>query len=73
MTNVMLGVELEGIVFLSEDIDDFEDRFNHSVAFGAQWTGRNIKPGIYYQIYLKEDFRDYVDGVLGIKVDVELK
>jgi hypothetical protein len=73
MTNVMLSAELGGLVFISEDIDDFEDRFVHSLAFGAQWTGSNIKPGIYYQIYLKEDFRDVVDGILGIKVDVDLR
>jgi len=73
LTSVTFSAELEGLVIISEDIDDFEDRFNHSVAFGAQWTGSNIKPGIYYQIYLKEDFRDFVDGVLGIKVDVDLK
>jgi len=73
LTRVTFSAELEGLAIISEDIDDFEDRFNHSVAFGAQWIGSNIKPGVYYQIYLKEDFRDYVDGVLGIKVDVDLK
>ncbi len=72
MTSVTFNAELEGLAIITEDIDNFEDRFTHSLAFGAQWTGSNIKPGIYYQIYLKEDFRDVVDGVLGIKVDVDL-
>jgi len=72
ITNLTLSAELEGMAIISEDIDDFEDRFVHSIAFGGQWTGTNIKPGIFYMIYLKEDMRDVVDGVLGIKVDVDL-
>ena len=73
LTSVTFSAELEGLAIISEDVDDFEDRFVHSVAFGAQWTGSNIKPGVYYQIYLKENLRDIVDGVLGIKVDVDIK
>ena len=73
LTNVTLSAELAELAIISEDIDDFEDRFTHSLAFGAQWIGSNIKPGIFYQIYLKEDFRDVVDGILGIKVDVDLR
>lgn len=73
LTSVTLSAELEGLAIISEDIDDFEDRFTHSLVFGGQWTGSNIKPGIYYQIYLDKDIRDDVDGVLGIKVDVDLK
>jgi hypothetical protein len=73
LTNVTLSAELEGLAIISEDINDFEDRFTHSLTFGARWTRSNIRPGIYYQIYLKEDLRDDVDGVLGIKVDVDLK
>ncbi len=73
MSNIMFSAELVGLAIISEDIDDFEDRFTHSLAFGAQWTGSNIKPGIYYQIYLKEDLKDDVDGILGINVDIDLK
>jgi len=72
MTNVTLSAELAGLAFISEDIDNFEDRFIHSLAFGAQLTGSHVRPGIFYGIYLKEDFRDVVDGVLGIKFDVSL-
>jgi len=72
LTSVMFSVELEGLAIISEDMEEFEDRFVHSLAFGAQWIGSNIRPGIFYEIYLKEDFRDVVDGVLGIKVDVSL-
>ncbi len=77
--DVLLSAELEGLVWIiteKEDIDSFYDRFFHSISsLGVQWTSSSIKPGIFYQIYLKEDFRnidEFVDGVLGIKVDVDL-
>ena len=73
LTSITFSAELEGLAIITGYQDNFEDRFVHSLAFGAQWTGSNIRPGIYYQIYLKEDIRDFVDGVLGIKVDVDLK
>jgi hypothetical protein len=72
LTNIVISAEFAGLAFISEDIDDFGDRFIHSLAFGAQWTGGNVRPGIFYEIYLKEDLRDFVDGVLGIKLDVSL-
>jgi hypothetical protein len=26
-------------------------------------------PGVFYKIYLKDDFRDLVDGVLGVNLE----
>jgi hypothetical protein len=72
LASVTFSAELEGLAIISEDIDDFEDRFVHSFAFGAQWTGSNVRPTIFYEIYLKEEYKDVVDGVLGIKFDVSL-
>ncbi len=72
ITNVTLSAEIVGLALISEDVENFEDRFIHSLAFGAQWTGNNIRPGVFYEIYLKEDLRDVVDGVLGIKIDASL-
>lgn len=72
LNKIMISAELTGLAIISEDIDDFGDRFVHSLAFGAQWTGGNIRPTIFYAIYLKEEYRDFVDGVLGIKFDVLL-
>jgi hypothetical protein len=71
-TNFAVLAELVGLVIISEDVDDFSDRFIHTLAFGGQWTGSAVRPGIFYKIYLKEDFRDFIDGVLGIKLDVAL-
>ena len=64
--------ELVGLAFITEDVDDFSDRFIHTLTFGAQGTGRVINPGLFYSIYLKDEFREFVDGILGIKVDVTL-
>jgi hypothetical protein len=72
LNKILLSAELTGLAIISEDIDDFNDRFVHSLAFGAQWTGSNISPTIFYAIYLKDEYRDMVDGVLGIKIDVSL-
>ncbi|MCU0644172.1 MAG: transporter [bacterium] len=72
LNKIMLSAELTGLAIISEDIDDFADRFIHSLAFGAQWTGGTIRPTIFYQIYLDEEYRDFIDGVLGIKFDVSL-
>ena len=73
LSNLAIFAELVGIVIISEDYDEFSDRFYHTLGFGAQWTTGMVKPGIFYNIYLKEDLRDYVDGVLGIKIDIALQ
>lgn len=72
LNKIMISAELTGLAIISEDIDDFGDRFVHSLAFGAHWTGGNIRPTIFYSIYFEEEYRDFVDGVLGIKFDVSL-
>jgi hypothetical protein len=62
--------ELMGLVIITEEADDFGDRFLHSLDFGFTYLRYNVKPGIFYKLYLKDDFSDIVEGVLGIKVDV---
>jgi len=71
-TNVALFAELLGIAIITEDVDDFGDRFTHSIDFGAQLTGYSVRPGIFYMIHLDEDLSEDLDGVLGIKVDFVL-
>ena len=64
--------ELMGLVIITEEADDFGDRFLHSLDFGFTYLRYSVKPGIFYKLYLKEDFSDMVEGVLGIKVDVAI-
>lgn len=70
---ISFNVELAGIGILSEESEDFGDRFEHMLAFGAQWNRGWIRPGIYYQLYLKKEMREYINGVLGIKLEIDLK
>lgn len=62
--------ELIGTVIITEDVDVFSDRFVHSISFGGQWMGSMMRPGIFYKLYLKEELKDWVKGVLGIKLDI---
>jgi hypothetical protein len=66
--NLAFLAELLGIVILTEDIDEFRDRFSHSFILGMQWSTGRIRPGIFYKLYLEEEQSDTISGVLGIKV-----
>ncbi len=67
-----LNMELLGLVFVTQDVNEFDDRFIHSLNFGASWKERTFTPKIFYKIYLKEEMSDMIDGVLGIGVTVSL-
>lgn len=73
VSDVAFCAELAGIAIVTEDIEDFGDRFMHTLSFGAQWMGNVVHPGIFYSIYLEDDLNDYLDGVLGIKIDFVAK
>jgi hypothetical protein len=64
--------ELVGLAVITEDYDEFTDRFVHSINFGAVYISKIVSPGVFYKLYLKEDLRELVDGVLGITVDVTI-
>jgi hypothetical protein len=66
----LAAAELIGLVVFTGDSDEFSDRFVHSIDFGASYLSRHFAPGIFYKIYLKDEFRDMVDGVLGVSLDV---
>jgi hypothetical protein len=69
---ILIRTEILGVFMLTENADNFEDRFIHSVNFGAAWTGEPVKPKLFYKIYLKDFIRDVVDGVLGLEVSVSV-
>ena len=64
--------ELVGLVIITEDSDEFSDRFVHSIDLGATYISNSISPGVFYKLYLKENLSDIVKGVLGIKIDVSV-
>jgi hypothetical protein len=65
-------VELAGKMLVTESDMDLSERSFHMMSFGAQLNFGNIRPGIYYAIHLKEEYREAISGVLGIKLDIIL-
>ena len=60
--------EFVGLAWLSEDAD----RFVNSIDFGVSYISRQFMPGVFYKIYLWDDFRDVIDGVLGVNLEFTL-
>lgn len=73
LANVAFFAELLGVFIVTEDFNDFGDRFTHALAFGAQLTTSQVRPGLFYILPLNGDFNDFLDGTLGLKVDFALK
>jgi hypothetical protein len=69
---LMLNAEFLGMGLVTEDVDNFEDRLIHQLVFGSQWNGGVVTPKVYYRIYLKDKLRDFIDGVLGLSINVSL-
>src|SRR5574341_1181816 len=69
LANVAFFAELLGVFIVSESVDDFGDRFNHSLALGAQLTMGQVRPGLFYMLPLDKDVNDVIDGILGLKAD----
>jgi len=72
MEKIILNVEFTGIGIVTQAVDNFEDRLIHSLNFGGQWKGDVITPKIFYRIYLREELRDMIDGVLGVGINVSI-
>jgi hypothetical protein len=69
---VAVFAELVGIAIVTEDLNKFSDHFVHSLDFGIQLILSKVRPGVFYAIPLKDEMRDVLDGVLGIKLDLVL-
>ncbi len=72
---ILGGYQISGLAFTTELaglvnlIEGSEDIFTHSILRGVQLTNKRFRPGFCYQKYLDEDFREFVNGVLGVKFD----
>ncbi len=69
MDRLTIVLEVIGLALVTEDWDDLGDLVKHAAVLGAQWDGGWFRPGVFYQLYLEDDLRDRVDGVLGFKVE----
>lgn len=70
---IAFKVELAGLGILTEEMYEGGHRFEHMLAIGAQWTRGSVRPGIFYQVYLRKDISDYISSVIGIKLEIDLK
>jgi hypothetical protein len=72
INRLLLSLEFVGYGILSEEVENFGDRFINMVNIGAQWKDATVTPTIYYKIYLRDEIRHNIDGVLGIGVMVSI-
>ncbi len=70
--NIAAITEIVGLAILTEDPDEGGDRFMHSINFGLSYVSEHFLPGVFYKIYLEEENRELVDGVLGVNIEVIL-
>jgi hypothetical protein len=73
LKKIDLKAELAGMVIVTGHAVDIGDRFYHIAALGAQWNQGRIRPGVYYALYLKKEMSDFISGVIGIKLEIDLK
>ncbi len=73
LANVAFFAELLGTFIVTEEVGDFGNRFNHALAFGAQLTMPQARPGLFYLLRLDGDGTGLFNGALGVKVDFVLR
>jgi len=63
-----LGVELVGYWLVTANVAQLSDGQFNVVSFGGEFRGSVFIPGLYYSIPLNDEFSDFVDSLLGIRV-----
>lgn len=72
-SHVSITGEVIGILNMTTDeVDSFKDRYINAANFGAFYTKGAFKPGIFYSIYMEEEYRDMASGILGIKLSYSI-
>lgn len=70
----ILNLEVVGQGFLTNgNYDNFFERFINMLNFGVLLDHDFFTPKIYYKIFLKDDVRKMLDGVLGVGVSFNIK
>ena len=73
VNRLSINAEFLGIAIVSEETDNFGDRFVNSINIGAQWKEETVVPEIYYRYCFKDDIREGIKGVLGLGVNIIIK
>lgn len=72
INKLLVNLEVIGVASVSEDIDNFGDRFINMLNIGLQQRGSTVKPKIFYKVFLRNEIRHNVDGVLGLGINVSI-
>lgn len=67
---IRVNAEILGYGIVTQEVDDFTDRFTNLINVGLQWKESNIIPKIFYRVYLREDMKESIDGIWGVGVNV---
>jgi hypothetical protein len=70
INDLLISAEFLGLMMVSENFQNFSDRFINMIDLGMQWKGHMVVPKIFYQIILKKELNDVVSGILGVGVTV---
>lgn len=63
----IVGAGIAGKVITSES-GSFEERSTHQFALSAYYFGDEIQPGLFMRFPLDEDFRSFIDWVIGVRL-----
>jgi len=66
------SLELVGLGTVTEGSESFFERFSHAAVFGWRWLGGTVRPGICLQINTGNNVDGFVDGVVGLDVELDL-
>ena len=61
--------EFNGVMIVTESGTDIKDRTINQLVFGGQYDLGKFKPSIFYSIPLKDYMREYLNGVIGFKLE----
>ena len=70
--SVLFSGELLGLFSLHEGEISFFDRFYHTGVVSATITKGKVRPSVFYNFGIKKGYFDYMSGVAGVKLEVNL-
>jgi hypothetical protein len=73
-TNFAVGGEILGLANVTDSFNSFGERFDHSVAFGAQLVEYPIRPALFYQFVISDQntelAQDILNGIVAMRLEV---
>jgi hypothetical protein len=72
--NLAIGGEILGLANLTDSFNSFGERFDHSVAIGAQLVEYPIRPALFYQVVISDQntelAQDILKGVVAMRLEI---